>query len=216
VACDTLRGGPARGRTPRDAEFSVIKTHLYCDFERTHDTRTPYAVDVAGGGPQFSEQTAGGLVSFHRLFCSRAGEVGSAFRQPQTSNAATRDVRFAPTLAGSFAQIAVTPQRLASGSDRPAPAIQRALPWRLLAEQRMSMQRMFAGSRQKLAPCRPKGDITPRRYRGIASRMKLGERVASTRDIASPADSKRTENCLSVRHAPPWTTSMLISTSQFG
>jgi hypothetical protein len=91
-----------------------------------------------------------------------------------------------------------------------------ALPWRLLAEQRMSMQRMFAGSRQKLAPCRPKGDITPRRYRGIASRMKLGERVASTRDIASPADSKRTENCLSVRHAPPWTTSMLISTSQFG
>jgi hypothetical protein len=50
VACDTLRGGPARGRTPRDAEFSVIKTHLYCDFERTHDTRTPYAVDVTGGG----------------------------------------------------------------------------------------------------------------------------------------------------------------------
>jgi hypothetical protein len=120
-----FRGGPARGRTPRDAEFSVIKTHLYCDFERTHDTRTPYAVDVTGGGPQFSEQTAGGLVSFHRLFCSRAGEVGSAFRQPQTSNAATRDVRFAPTLAGSFAQIAVTPQRLASGSDRPTPAIQR-------------------------------------------------------------------------------------------
>ena len=53
-------------------------------------------------------------------------------------------------------------------------------------------------------------------FRGIASRMKLGERVASTRDIASPADSNRTENCLSVRHAPPWTTSMLISTSQFG
>jgi hypothetical protein len=66
------------------------------------------------------------------------------------------------------------------------------------------------------SPPGPKGDIAPRRYRGIASRMKLGERVASTRDIASPADSNRTENCLSVRHAPPWTTSMFISTSQFG
>ena len=36
-----------------------------------------------------------------------------------------------------------------------------------------------------------------RRYRGIASRMKLGERVVSTRDIASPANSNRAENCLS-------------------
>jgi hypothetical protein len=44
-----ISGRAARGRTPRNAEISVIKTHLSPEFARTHDDRTLYAGTGSGG-----------------------------------------------------------------------------------------------------------------------------------------------------------------------
>jgi hypothetical protein len=37
-------------RAAEGFEFSVIESQLSCQFERTRDTRTPYVVDITGGG----------------------------------------------------------------------------------------------------------------------------------------------------------------------
>ena len=42
--------GPTPCPEPRHVEFSLIETRLSCEFEPTHDNRTPYAVEVTGGG----------------------------------------------------------------------------------------------------------------------------------------------------------------------
>jgi len=47
---DGRRAGPTPFSEWGRVEFSLIETHLSCKLERTHDNRTPYAVDVTGGG----------------------------------------------------------------------------------------------------------------------------------------------------------------------
>src|SRR3984893_9017442 len=47
---DGRRAGPTPFSEWGRVEFSVIETHHSCKLERTHDNRTPYAVDVTGGG----------------------------------------------------------------------------------------------------------------------------------------------------------------------
>jgi hypothetical protein len=42
--------GPTPCPEPRHVEFSLIETRLSCEFEPTHDNRTPYTVEVTGGG----------------------------------------------------------------------------------------------------------------------------------------------------------------------
>src|SRR5256885_13703219 len=47
---DGRRAGPTPFSEWGRVEFSLIETHLSCKLERTHDNRTPYAVDVTGSG----------------------------------------------------------------------------------------------------------------------------------------------------------------------
>src|ERR1700719_1450599 len=47
---DGRRAGPTPFSEWGRVEFSLIQTHLSCNAERTLGNRTPYAVDVTGGG----------------------------------------------------------------------------------------------------------------------------------------------------------------------
>jgi hypothetical protein len=47
------RKGLTLGRASKNAKLSTIEAHLSCEFERTHDTRTPYGVDNMDGGRNF-------------------------------------------------------------------------------------------------------------------------------------------------------------------
>ena len=48
---DGRRAGPTPFSEWGRVEFSLIKTQLSLQvFDRTHDNRTPYAVDITGGG----------------------------------------------------------------------------------------------------------------------------------------------------------------------
>jgi hypothetical protein len=51
---DGRRAGPTPFSEPARVEFSLVGTHLSCELERTHDNRTPYAVDRSGGGRNFA------------------------------------------------------------------------------------------------------------------------------------------------------------------
>ena len=48
--CNEFRGGPARGRTPRKPKFLSSRRKSPVVFDRTHDNRTRYAVDITSGG----------------------------------------------------------------------------------------------------------------------------------------------------------------------
>src|SRR5207245_5428786 len=47
---DGRRGRPTPRWATKNVVFAVIETHLSHGLHRTHDNRTPYAVDVTGGG----------------------------------------------------------------------------------------------------------------------------------------------------------------------
>ena len=46
---DGRRARPTPCPGPNHGEFSLIDTHLSCEWERTHDNRTPYGVAVTDG-----------------------------------------------------------------------------------------------------------------------------------------------------------------------
>jgi hypothetical protein len=56
---DGRRWGPTPRRGTKNVVFAVIETHLSHGLHRTHDNRTPYAVDVnvMGGGRSAQDQS---------------------------------------------------------------------------------------------------------------------------------------------------------------